>query len=57
MAVRHDQFVLDSGAADVSIPADVAPTLVRTETITDADFLGKQTTKWRTAQRFPPSGS
>jgi predicted aspartyl protease len=37
------KFVVDSGAADVSIPADVVGTLVRTETITDADFLGKQT--------------
>jgi predicted aspartyl protease len=34
---------VDSGASDVSIPADVVGTLVRTETITDADFLGKQT--------------
>jgi tetratricopeptide (TPR) repeat protein len=37
------KFVVDSGASDVSIPADVVLTLVRTETITDADFLGKQT--------------
>ena len=34
-------FVVDSGAADVSIPADVFMTLVRTGTITDADFLDK----------------
>jgi predicted aspartyl protease len=32
-------FVLDSGAADVQIPADVAFTLYRTGTIADADFL------------------
>ena len=37
------KFVVDSGAADVSIPADVVATLLRTETITDADFLDKQT--------------
>ena len=37
------KFVVDSGASDVSIPADVVVTLVRTETITDADFLDKQT--------------
>jgi tetratricopeptide (TPR) repeat protein/predicted aspartyl protease len=37
------KFVIDSGASDVSIPADVVMTLVRTETITDGDFLGKQT--------------
>lgn len=35
-------FIVDSGASDVSIPADVVLTLLRTETITDADFLGKQ---------------
>ena len=37
------KFVLDSGAADVSIPADVAMTLVRTGTLTSADFLGERT--------------
>ena len=37
------KFVIDSGAADVSVPADVVMTLLRTGTITDADFLGKQT--------------
>jgi predicted aspartyl protease len=36
-------FVIDSGAADVSVPTDVVMTLLRTGTITDADFLGKQT--------------
>jgi tetratricopeptide (TPR) repeat protein len=36
------KFVVDSGASDVSIPADVVMTLVRTETIADGDFLGKQ---------------
>ncbi len=36
-------FVVDSGASDVSVPADVVMTLLRTETITEADFLGKQT--------------
>jgi gag-polyprotein putative aspartyl protease len=33
-------FTLDSGASDVSIPADVVSTLVRTGTITGADLLG-----------------
>jgi hypothetical protein len=37
------KFVIDSGAADVSVPADVVMTLLRTGTITNADFLGKQT--------------
>jgi TPR repeat protein len=36
-------FVVDSGAADVSIPADVVGTLFRTGTLTNNDFLGKQT--------------
>jgi clan AA aspartic protease (TIGR02281 family) len=36
------KFVVDSGASDVSIPADVVLTLMRAETITEADFLGKQ---------------
>ena len=37
------RFTIDSGAADVSVPADVASTLVRTGTITDADFIGSKT--------------
>jgi predicted aspartyl protease len=36
-------FMIDSGAADVSIPADVVMTLVRTGTLTAQDFLGTQT--------------
>ena len=36
-------FVIDSGAGDVSIPADVVLTLWRAKTITDSDFLGVQT--------------
>jgi hypothetical protein len=32
-------FVLDTGAADVQIPADVTLTLIRTGTIREADFL------------------
>ena len=35
-------FILDSGAADVSIPADVFLTLSRTGTIEKRDLLGKQ---------------
>jgi tetratricopeptide (TPR) repeat protein len=41
------KFVIDSGASDVSVPADVVLTLLRTGTITDADFLGTQ--KYRMA--------
>ena len=36
-------FVIDSGAADVTIPADVVMTLMRTGTLRDTDFLGEQT--------------
>jgi hypothetical protein len=36
-------FVLDSGAADVNVPADVVSTLIRTRTIRPADFIGQQT--------------
>jgi hypothetical protein len=35
--------IVDSGASDVSIPADIVSTLMRTNTVTDEDFLGKQT--------------
>src|SRR5215813_2725739 len=36
-------FVLDTGASEVNIPADVALTLYRAWTIKDADFLPGQT--------------
>ena len=36
-------FVVDSGAADVVIPADVMMTLLRTGTLRETDFLGRQT--------------
>jgi hypothetical protein len=36
-------FIIDSGASDVSIPADVVSTLIRTGTLQDSDFLGTQT--------------
>jgi hypothetical protein len=35
--------IIDSGAADVSIPSDVISTLVRTKTISEQEFLGVQT--------------
>jgi predicted aspartyl protease len=40
-------FVLDSGASDVSIPADVVLILMRTGTLTESDFIG--TAKYRMA--------
>jgi uncharacterized protein len=36
-------FIVDSGAADVSIPADVVMTLIRTGTLKETDFLGEKT--------------
>jgi hypothetical protein len=51
-------FIIDSGSADVSIPADVVMTLVRTGTIQDTDFIGRQTYMlrisdlWRTSRYF-----
>jgi predicted aspartyl protease len=35
--------IVDSGASDVSIPADIVSTLIRTNTISDQDFIGVQT--------------
>ena len=35
--------MVDSGASDVSIPADVVMTLIRTGTLKDQDFVGEQT--------------
>jgi clan AA aspartic protease (TIGR02281 family) len=37
------QFAIDSGATDVSIPADVVLTLMRTGTLRSSDFLGTTT--------------
>ena len=36
-------FILDSGAADVAIPADVVQTLRGTGTVSNADFIGTKT--------------
>ena len=36
------EFIVDSGASDVVLPGDVVLTLIRTGTITDDDFLGRQ---------------
>ena len=37
------RFTIDSGAADVAIPADVVSTLLRTGTVSSADFIGNKT--------------
>ena len=46
-------FTVDSGAADVSIPADVVMTLTRTGTLTSADFLGEQIYQLADGSRVP----
>jgi hypothetical protein len=46
-------FVLDSGASDVSIPADVVMTLMRTGTLRESDFLGRQTYTLADGSRVP----
>ena len=37
------KFTIDSGASDVTIPSDVASTLVRAGTISEADYIGTKT--------------
>ena len=46
-------FTLDSGAADVSVPADVVHTLERTGTLTDSDFTGTQTFTTADGRQMP----
>ena len=46
-------FVVDSGAADVSIPADVVSTLMRTGTLQESDFIGIQTYKLADGSTLP----
>ncbi len=46
-------FVLDSGAADVSVPADVVMTLIRTGTLQESDFIGTQTYKLADGSMVP----
>jgi predicted aspartyl protease len=46
-------FVIDSGSADVSIPADVVMTLIRTGTIGQGDFRGSTTYKLADGSRIP----
>ena len=48
-------FVVDSGASDVSIPADVVSTLVRTGTISNVDFIGTQVYRLADGSTTPSS--
>src|SRR6516225_6949622 len=45
--------IVDSGASDMSVPADVVFTLIRTKAITDQDFLGQQTYVLADGSRVP----
>jgi hypothetical protein len=47
--------VVDSGARDMSIPADVVLTLMRTKTLSDQDFLGEQTYALADGSQVPSS--
>jgi aspartyl protease family protein len=46
-------FTLDSGASVVTIPADVAMTLIRTGTLTRDDYLGRQTFRLADGRTVP----
>ena len=46
-------FTLDSGASVVTIPADVAMTLIRTGTLTQADYLGRETFQLADGRKVP----
>jgi len=46
-------FMLDSGAAVVTIPADVAMTLIRTGTLTQDDYLGRETFEMADGHKAP----
>lgn len=46
-------FMLDSGASVVTIPADVAMTLIRTGTLTKDDYLGRETFELADGRKVP----
>jgi clan AA aspartic protease (TIGR02281 family) len=46
-------FMIDSGASDVLIPADVAMTLFRTKTLSGGDFLGERTYTLSDGSKLP----
>ena len=46
-------FIVDSGASDVSIPADVVLTLMRAGTINDEDFVGQKTYELADGSKVP----
>jgi hypothetical protein len=46
-------FIIDSGAADVSIPIYVVVTLIRSGTLKDSDFMGTRTYKMANGVTVP----
>ena len=46
-------FTVDSGAADVSIPADVMLVMIRTGTLSEGDFTGTQTYQLADGTKVP----
>lgn len=51
--VLTENFIIDSGSADVSIPAEVASTLERLGTISAGDFIGSKTYVLADGSRVP----
>jgi len=46
-------FMIDSGASDVAVPADVVMTLIRTGTLQSSDFLGSETCRLADGSTVP----
>lgn len=51
--ILTENFIIDSGSADVSIPADVADTLARLGAISARDFIGSKTYILADGSRVP----
>lgn len=51
--VLTENFIIDSGSADVSIPAEIASTLERLGTISARDFIGSKTYVLADGSRVP----
>jgi hypothetical protein len=48
--------IVDSGASDVSVPADVVLTLIRSKTISQEDFIGAETYELEVSESLRSSG-
>src|ERR1051326_7130414 len=51
--VMTENFIVDSGAADVSIPAEIAAKLKQLGTLTEADFLGQKLYQMADGSKVP----